>query len=255
MANNEISGMVVTTFLAKWLTGKKNLKYTYRILFLPETIGSIAYLQKHQKYLKKNVVAGYNITCVGDERCYSFLPSKKENAISDIIGEHVLIKNTKKYKKYSWLERGSDERQYCSPGIDLPITSLMRSKYGEYPEYHTSLDKIGTVLTAKGLGESLNIFKKNILLLEKQVFPISKTLCEPFLTKKKIYPTISQKNSINKKLKLYLDILTYSDGKTSLLEISNKLKKPEKNIKKTIYELSKLKLVRISHFPQNKIFS
>ena len=95
MANNEISGMVVTTFLAKWLTGKKNLKYTYRILFLPETIGSIAYLQKHQKYLKKNVVAGYNITCVGDERCYSFLPSKKENAISDIIGEHVLIKNTK----------------------------------------------------------------------------------------------------------------------------------------------------------------
>ena len=113
----------------------------------------------------------------------------------------------------------------------------MRSKYGEYPEYHTSLDKIGTVLTAKGLGESLNIFKKNILLLEKQVFPISKTLCEPFLTKKKIYPTISQKNSINKKLKLYLDILTYSDGKTSLLEISNKLKKPEKNIKSFVLSI------------------
>jgi len=245
MANNEISGIVVTTFLAKWLLKKKNLKYTYRILFLPETIGSIAYLRKNYKYLKKNVIAGYNVTCVGDDRSYSYLPSRKGNTLADTLGQHVLKKYTKKYKKYSWLDRGSDERQYCSPGIDLPIASLMRTKYGEYKEYHTSLDKIGTVVTAKGLEGGFKILKKTLELLEKQIFPVSKTLCEPFLTKRKIYPTISKKNSVNNKLKLYLDILSYSDGKNSSFEISKKLNFSEKKIEKAILKLKKMKLIKI----------
>jgi|TARA_B100001964_G_C14235126_1_gene602054 aminopeptidase-like protein len=245
MANNEISGMVVTTFLAKWLLKKKNLKYSYRILFLPETIGSIAYLKKNYKYLKKNTIAGYNVTCVGDDRNHSFLPSRKGNTIADTIGEYILYKNVKKYKKYSWLDRGGDERQYCSPGIDLPVASLMRSKYGEYPEYHTSLDKIGTVVTTRGLMGGFKILKKSLELLEKQIFPISRTLCEPFLTKKKIYPTFSKKNSVNNKLKLYLDILTYSDGKNSLFEISKKLNKSEAKIKKAIFKLKKMNLLQI----------
>jgi aminopeptidase-like protein len=121
----------------------------------------------------------------------------------------------------------------------------MRSKYGEYPEYHTSLDKIGTVVTTRGLMGGFKILKKSLELLEKQIFPISRTLCEPFLTKKKIYPTFSKKNSVNNKLKLYLDILTYSDGKNSLFEISKKLNKSEAKIKKAIFKLKKMNLLQI----------
>ena len=90
----------------------------------------------------------------------------------------------KKVKIFSWLKRGSDERQFCSPGIDLPIASIMRSKYGEYPEYHTSLDKIGKVVSKKGLQGGLNLAKEIIIKIEAQTFPIVTNFCEPFLTKK-----------------------------------------------------------------------
>ena len=191
MANNEISGIVVTTKLAQWLKKKKR-KFSYRFLFLPETIGSIAYLSKNFKKLQKNVVAGYVLTCIGDNRNYSMLESKQKNSLSDIVAKHIL-KQKKKVKIYDWSMRGSDERQYCSPGIDLPIASLMRSKYGEYKEYHTSLDQIGKVVTKKGLEGGYRFVKQVINCLEKQIFPKSKTFCEPFLTKKKIYPTLSKK--------------------------------------------------------------
>ena len=85
MANNEISGIVVTTKLAQWLKKKKKRKFSYRFLFLPETIGSIAYLSKNFKKLQKNVVAGYVLTCIGDNRNYSMLESKQKNSLSDIV--------------------------------------------------------------------------------------------------------------------------------------------------------------------------
>ena len=232
MANNEISGIVVTTKLAQWLKKKKR-KFSYRFLFLPETIGSIAYLSKNFKKLQKNVVAGYVLTCIGDNRNYSMLESKQKNSLSDIVAKHIL-KQKKKVKIYDWSMRGSDERQYCSPGIDLPIASLMRSKYGEYKEYHTSLDQIGKVVTKKGLEGGYRFVKQVINCLEKQIFPKSKTFCEPFLTKKKIYPTLSKKGSVDKTIKKKLEYLSYCDGKKSTIEISNKLNVDEKNSKKNI---------------------
>tara|TARA_Y100001970_G_C14249269_1_gene870593 strand:- start:3590 stop:4858 length:1269 start_codon:yes stop_codon:yes gene_type:complete len=247
MANNEISGIVVTTKLAQWLKKKKR-KFSYRFLFLPETIGSIAYLSKNFKKLQKNVVAGYVLTCIGDNRNYSILESKQKNSLSDIAAKHIL-KKKKRAKIYDWSMRGSDERQYCSPRIDLPIASLMRSKYGEYKEYHTSLDQIGKVVTKRGLEGGYNFAKQVINCLEQQIFPKSVTFCEPFLTKKKIYPTISKKGSVNKTLSKKLEYLSYCDGKKSAMEISIKLNLSEKNSKEILRFLKKNNLVKINKYP------
>ena len=159
MANNELSGPCLSIYLSKWIMKKKR-KYTYRFVFLPETIGAITYIKKNYKDLKEKVISGLNITCVGDERKYSFLPSRNENGILDKIIVEVLKNNKINYQKYNWKDRGSDERQYCWPNTNLSISSLMRSKYHDYLEYHTSLDKLGNVVTPKGFrGHSIFIKK------------------------------------------------------------------------------------------------
>lgn len=222
MANNELSGPCIAINLAKWLKDKKNLKYSYRIIFVPETIGSISYIYQNLKKLKKNTFAGFNLTCLGDERCYSFLPSRNGKTFSDHLAQHVLFHTDKNYKKYTWLDRGSDERQYCAPGVDLPIASVMRSKYGTYPEYHTSLDKIGTVVTQKGLTQSFELFKKMIFIIENNFKPKIKIKCEPMLSKRDLYPTLSTKKK-NDDSSNMLNFLSYCDGSHTLLEISEKI--------------------------------
>ena len=224
MANNEVSGMVLSTFLAKHILAKKNLKYSYRFIFIPETIGSIAYIKKNFSEMKKKIIAGYNITCVGDEGKFSLLFSKDENKISDRFAKKIFKSKRIKYKKYSWLERGSDERQYCSPLVDLPITTIMKTKFGEYKEYHTSLDKIGTVVTQRGLKESLRIYGYLIDEIEKTTIPKSKIVCEPFLTKYNLIDTLGAKRKVDKKTRNLLNFVSYCDGKTTLDEISDRCK-------------------------------
>ena len=225
MANNELSGPVISSHIAKKISLMKETKYTYRFVFIPETIGSIIYLSKNLKKLKKNVLAGFNLTCIGDERNYSYLPSRDGNTISDLVVKHVLFHTDKNYKSFNWSERGSDERQYCSPGVDLPVASIMRTKYGEYPEYHTSLDDLEKVVTPNGLYGSFLVVEKCIQILEKDCYPKVKVLCEPQLSKRGLYPTLSAKNNYTKN-NLIMDFLTWADGKKSLLEISNNLKMP-----------------------------
>jgi aminopeptidase-like protein len=247
MANNEISGIVIATYLARWVKKKKN-KYTYRFLFLPETIGSIAYLSKMKNLLMKNVIAGYVLTCIGDERNYSFLESKEKNSLSNIVAKFIL-KSKKNAKIFDWLKRGSDERQFCSPGIDLPVASIMRTKYGEYPEYHTSLDKIGKVVTKKGLNGSLKLVKKIIGEIEKQNFPVATNFCEPFLTKKNMYPTISKSGSVNNKIRKLLDFLSFCDGKNSVLQIQYFTKLNTSDVREIMRELTNKKLIKNKEYP------
>ena len=243
MANNELSGITVTTFLAKWLSRIPNRFYTYRILFVPETIGSITFLSKNYKNLKKKIMGGFNISCVGDERAYSFLPSRHGNTISDKIAKHTLKWIDQNYKKYCWLDRGSDERQYCSPGIDLPIASIMRSKYGEYFEYHTSLDDLKKVVTPTGLKGGYDAIMKALEIFEKNKYYKTNILCEPQLSKRKLYPDISIKKN-NIKTKLMWNLISYCDGNHSLLDIAEILNAPCWELYGVIDKLLKEKIIK-----------
>ena len=108
--------------------------------------------------MKKNIVAGFNITCVGDDRCYSFLPSRMANTLSDKVALHVLKWTDKKFKKRTnGLKEEAMRGNTVHSGIDLPIASIMRSKYGTYKEYHTSLDILDKVVTPKGLEEDFQL--------------------------------------------------------------------------------------------------
>ena len=224
MANNEISGPVVTSALARWLQNDAKRRYTYRIVFIPETIGSIVYLSRNLEHLKKNVIAGFNITCIGDERCYSFLPSRRGDSLSNQVAMHVLKNIDPGYKRYSWLDRGSDERQYCAPGVDLPIATIMRSKYGEYPEYHTSLDDLNLV-TPTGLEGGYTALRRAIESIEQNVYLKVTVYSEPQLGKRGLYPMLSTKASGNQ-VKAMMNLISYCDGSLSLLEIANLIDEP-----------------------------
>jgi len=224
MANNELSGPVVTTALALWLLSLEKRHFSYRIVFVPETIGSLVYLSRHLKDLQEKVVAGFNITCVGDERCYSYLPSRNGFTLSDRVAQHVLKHVDPDYKAYTWMDRGSDERQYCAPGIDLPVASVMRSKYGEYPEYHTSLDDF-TVVTPVGLDGAFRAYVRIIDAIENNCVPTATRLGEPQLGKYGLYPGLSVK-ARDDSSSMLLDILSLSDGSVDLLDIANIIGEP-----------------------------
>ena len=234
MANNELSGPIVSMGLINYFKNKK-LNKTLRFVFIPETIGSISYLSKNLKYLKENVIGGYNLSCIGDERQHSCMFSKYQNSPSDeaVIEAYKLLK-IKNYKVYPFLKRGSDERQYNSPGIDLKISSIFRTKYGEYPEYHTSLDNFNLV-TLKGCVGGFNVARKSIEILLERIYPKCKIMCEPQMGKRGLYPTLSTKNE-NKLTRSYMDFLQYADGTNSLEKISNLIKLDLKSVRK-IYQI------------------
>jgi aminopeptidase-like protein len=218
MANNEISGPVVTTWLTKWLM-ERTRQYTYRIVFIPETIGSIAYLNQNLSHMKEATIAGFNITCVGDDRCFSFLPTRHGLTLSDRVAMHVLKYIAPNYNSYTFLDRGSDERQYNAPGVDLPVCCVMRSKFGQYPEYHTSLDNLD-LITPAGLAGSLMALLKCLECLEHNDTFKTTVVCEPQLSKRGLYPTLSTRDS-TKSVDNMVNFLAYCDGDHDVLSIAD----------------------------------
>lgn len=223
MANNELSGPVLSTALARHLQ-VFDLNYSYRFLFLPETIGSLAYLAANLDSLKERTLAGFVITCVGDEGKFSYIPSRLGGTLADRLALKVLGDMNKEYVEYQWSDRGSDERQYCAPGIDLPVCSITRSKYGEYPEYHTDLDRLGTVVTPAGLQGSLDYFLEVVRTIESSRFPKTTVLGEPQLGARGLYEQTSVYRGPHVRGKSLRDCLSMFDGNHSLEEVAAKIR-------------------------------
>lgn len=243
MANNECSGPALSGELVKYVMSLPQRRYTYRFVYVPETIGSITYLSQgeHLSKLQKSMVAGFNLSCVGDNRDYSIVESRHANTLADRVLKNVLHYHTdNKYSTYSFIKRGSDERQYNAPGVDLPVVGFCRSKFDEYPEYHTSADDLSLV-SPEGLQGAYDVMKQVIDVLEmNQCYQV---LCEPQLGKRGLYPTTSQKGSYDK-VKAMVDFIAYADGKTDILDISDKIGVPISELISVIKELNEAELIK-----------
>lgn len=223
MANNEVSGPVLAVWLAKWLKTFER-KLSYRIVIIPETIGSIAYLSRNLSAMKAKTIAGFVLTCVGDNRTYSYLETRKGNTLADRVMKNVLGFVFPDYKTYSYLARGSDERQYNAPGVDLPVCDFCRSKYAEYPEYHTSADDM-SLISPEGLEGSFEVMKQVLHALEYNHYYHVTCLCEPQLGKRGLYPAESRKG-IYEEVKKMTNLIAYADGTEDLIGISTRIGVP-----------------------------
>jgi aminopeptidase-like protein len=225
MANNELSGPVVLTYLTKWIMSQPR-HFTYRVILVPETIGALVYLSRHLKTLKKKVEVGFNLSCIGDERAHSYVASPYGNNAADRIAQNVLKYIEAPVKKvHSFLERGSDERQYCSPGVDLPVVTLCRSKFGEFKEYHTSLDDLDFV-TPAGLAGGYDFARQCVETAEMNRYYLVTCLGEPQLGKRGLYSSIGGidgKKSDDPEFDTrdLINFITYANGANDLIAISN----------------------------------
>ncbi|MCQ2517235.1 MAG: DUF4910 domain-containing protein [Lachnospiraceae bacterium] len=235
LANNECSGPALLAHIYKWLESIPNRKYGYRFVFGPETIGSVTYLSQNLPHLKQYLKAGFNLSCVGDDRAYSAVQSRYGNNLSDRVLEHLL-----KYRAnstiYSFLERGSDERQYCAPGVDLPFATFCRSKYTKYPEYHTSADDMN-LISPEGFAGSFKTMAEAVKILEYNAYYLINVYCEPQLGKRGLYPTVSKKGSYDA-VKTLTDFIAYADGTNDLLDIAKIINVPVTELFDVIDKLS-----------------
>ena len=235
MANNECSGQALVIWLARYIKGMQHRKYSYRLVLAPETIGAITYLSRNLKELKENVIAGFNLTCVGDDRDYSIVHSRYADTYADRVLMNVLRYQKPDFAEYPYIKRGSDERQYQAPGVDIPLVCFCRSKYHIYPEYHTSADDL-SLISPEGLAGSYDVMTQCIEAIENNAVYRVNCLCEPQLGRRGLMPTISSKETYQDTLALK-DVVAYADGRNDLIDLSNIIEQPAYRITNVINKL------------------
>ncbi len=244
LANNELSGPLALTFLYQKVAAMKNRNFTYRFAIMPETIGAICYLSLRGEHLKKWVTAGYTMTCVADPGHFTYKRSRQENSLANVTAETVL----KKFGKHEALDfdpsAGSDERQYCSPGFNLPIGSLMRTPYGRYKEYHTSLDN-KEFISFKALQQSVEVYHAIVRRLETREIWKNTIFCgEPQLGKRGLYPTLGSQKARNHRAAAMLWFLNLADGTRDLEQIAQTSGQPLSVLKALSRDLEKAGLIQ-----------
>lgn len=218
MANNELSGPCTAIFLAEWIK-RVPRRYTYRIAFVPETIGAVAYLSRNLDVMKKNVVAGFNLSCLGDSGHFSYIKSRYGDTLADRALKSILRYRDPKHRELSFLMRGSDERQYCAPGVDLPLCCVCRTPFGWYREYHTSDDDMDFI-APEALQESFEMLCSLIEALEANRKYRVTVKCEPHLSPRGLYPSVSEKN-LNLNVRHMMNFMAYCDGRNDIFGISD----------------------------------
>ncbi len=224
LANDNLSGIIVATFLAKMLR-TRSLRYEYRIVLAPATIGAITWLSRNQEVCSR-IKAGLVLTLLGDPQPFTYKRSQQESALVDRVAEHLLGQPEWEGGTRRFTPTGYDERQFCSPGFDLPLGCLMRSPHAEFPEYHTSADNLDLVQPAP-LAESLRMVLAMIDVLEGNRFPRSLyPYGEPQLGRYGIYRAYGEADDRGRLQEAAMWILNQATGGRDLLAIAERASLP-----------------------------
>jgi aminopeptidase-like protein len=241
LANDNLSGIALATLLAKTLAPARR-RYTYRFLFIPGTIGSITWLARNEETVPL-IRHGLVLSCVGDAGQVTYKRSRRANAEIDRAVEHVLRQTGEPYEVRPFIPWGYDERQFCSPGFDLPVGCFMRTPNGEYPEYHTSGDDL-SLIRPEALADSLRKVLEVLKVLEgNRIYLNRNPKCEPQLGKRGLYDAIGGRPDGRDFQMAMLWVLNLSDGEHSLLEIADRAGKPFRIVREAADALEKCALL------------
>jgi len=237
MANNELSGPLVQAFLYRAIKALGKTRYTYRFLFAPETIGPIYYLSQQGEHLKKHLKAGYVLNCIGDPGQFTYKRSRQGNSLADRAAETVLHQTDIGCRAEDFFPLGSDERQYCSPGFDLPVGSVMRTRYFIYPEYHTSADNKDFV-SFEAMEAAVARLFDIVRLIEANGYYVNQLPhCEPQLGKRGLYPNLGSDTSTRLRVAAMMWTLNLTDGKHDLIDIVRRSGQPYGEILESVKTL------------------
>ncbi len=229
LCNDNLSGIAVATFLARYLSSQSR-RYSYRFLFIPGTIGSITWLALHEEQVSR-IKHGLVVTCVGDSGNPTYKKSRRGDAEIDRAAAHVLRHRGEGFQIEDFTPYGYDERQYCSPGFNLPVGCLMRTPHGRFPEYHTSADNLDFV-RPDSLADSLSLCASIISILEHNGRYVNQNpKCEPQLGKRGLYGTMGGRQDGAFDELALLWVLNLSDGDHTLLDIAERSGLPFASIK------------------------
>jgi len=224
LCNDNLSGIAVATFLALNLA-EQDRRYSYRFLFIPGTIGSITWLATHEQVIPR-IKHGFVLTGVGDAGPFTYKRSRRGDAEIDHVMAQVLKQAGEPYKLIDFFPYGYDERQYCSPGFNLPVGCLMRTPHGEYPEYHTSADSLDFIKPQSLVGSLEHCLAVINVLEHNHRYMNQNPKCEPQLGKRGLYRAVAGHQATQSRELVLLWVLNLSDGKHSLLDIAERADVP-----------------------------